>query len=51
MNGRMLWAMGMTVGLALGAWAEGQPMGKDEAQIIKSRMIPYPGRWRSPTVP
>jgi hypothetical protein len=28
--------------LALGAGAAGQPMGKDEAQIIKSRMIPYP---------
>ena len=29
-------------GLVLGAWAEGQPMGKDEAQIIASRMIPCP---------
>ena len=28
--------------LALGAGAAGQPMDKDEAQIIKSRMIPYP---------
>ena len=29
-------------GLALGAWAEGHAMGKEEAQIIKARMIPYP---------
>ena len=28
--------------LALGTGAAGQPMDKDEAQIIKSRMIPYP---------
>ena len=28
--------------LALGAEAAGQPMNKDEAQIIKSRLIPYP---------
>ncbi len=42
MNGRMFWTLGMTMALALGAWAEGQPLAKDEAQIIKSRLIPYP---------
>jgi len=42
MNGRVMWALLMTAGLSLGAWAEGPPMGRDEAQVIKSRMIPYP---------
>ena len=42
MNVRMIWALGMAMWLVLGTWAEGQPMEKGEAQIIKSRMIPYP---------
>jgi len=44
MSRRVMWAMGMAAGLALGAWAEGPPMAKDEAQIIRSRMIPCPER-------
>ena len=35
-------AVMMVAALALGAWATGQPMDRFEAQIIKSRMIPYP---------
>ena len=42
MNGKMMWVLGWMAGVALGAWAEGQPMERNEAQIIKSRMIPYP---------
>lgn len=34
--------VGMAIALALSALASGAPLGKDEAQIVKARMIPYP---------
>jgi len=42
MNSKMKGVMGLALGLTLGVWAEGLPLGKDEAQIIKARLIPCP---------
>ena len=34
--------IGIVFAMALSVWSAGAPLGKDEAQIVKSRLIPYP---------
>lgn len=42
MKARVLWTCAVMTGVIFVVLADGQPMDRDEAQIIQSRMIPYP---------